>query len=119
LTFLAIADDHAVFDKDLVKLAGQTSNGTFCADSLKGGITENCDYLGNCAEKWLREFVSDVDKSLPNFAMAEVFPAFNLGKGSIGNCPQSAIGLDGHLHTFPRSNTFNLTRLPGTAQPLR
>ena len=27
-----------------------------CADSLKGGITENCNSIGNPAEKWLRYF---------------------------------------------------------------
>jgi hypothetical protein len=85
LTFLAIAHNHALFGEDLVKLAEQTSDVISCTDSLKGGTTENCDYMGNRAEKWLAystvtsnvlgEFVSDVDKSLPDFATAEEFPA--------------------------------------------
>jgi hypothetical protein len=34
-------------------LTGQTSDGTSCADSLKGGITRKLRHQGNPAEKWL------------------------------------------------------------------
>ena len=48
-----LAKDHAAFDIDLVKFGGQADIGqTSCADSLKGGNTENCDSMGNPAEKW-------------------------------------------------------------------
>jgi hypothetical protein len=36
-------------------LFGRTSD-TSNADSLKGGNTENCDNMGNPAEKWLAYF---------------------------------------------------------------
>jgi hypothetical protein len=48
-----LAKDHAAFDIDLVKFAGWEDIGqTSCADSLKGGNAENCDSMGNPAEKW-------------------------------------------------------------------
>jgi hypothetical protein len=143
LTFLAIAHNHALFDEDLVKLAEQTSGVISSTDSLKGGTTENCDYMGNRAEKWLAystvtsnvlgEFVSDVDKSLPDFATAEECPPrYGVGRPhplfssiqylqrneATGNCPAPEVatmrmGATTGAEAFPFHHAFSLERVCG------
>jgi hypothetical protein len=68
-----LAKDHAAFDIDLVKFAGWADIGqTSCADSVKGGNTENGDCMGIPCREVVRLFY--IRFSSTTSALARSFP---------------------------------------------